>query len=107
MPKEHRLSHAELSCLPRARRVRGALFSLSVSPRDGQYTKVSCVVSKKAAPKAHERNLLKRRCREALRLRIKTLTRRYALVLHAEKQARNASFARIREDVANLLQSLE
>ncbi|HEY4516987.1 MAG TPA: ribonuclease P protein component [Candidatus Paceibacterota bacterium] len=107
MPKKHRLSHAEFSSRAGGRRVHGALFALSIAPLPAGPTKVSCVVSKKTALKAHDRNLLKRRCREVLRPHIKTLKHPYALVLQAKKQARGASFSEIREDVENLVQSLE
>src|SRR5438045_3350852 len=99
MPKKNRLSHAEIIARSPARRIHGALFLLSYSPLPAGPTKTSCVVSKKVALKAHDRNLLKRRCREVLRLHLTTLNRPYALVLHAKKQAHGASFAQIREDI--------
>src|SRR3990167_9710528 len=53
----------------RTRRFHGALFSLSVTelPSGARGPKCACVVSKKVSPKAVERNLIKRRCREAVR----------------------------------------
>ena len=107
MPKKNRLTHAEFSPRSGTRRLHGALFSLSYSPLPAGATKVSCVVSKKVALKAHDRNLLKRRCREVLRLRLQTLKKPYALVLQTKKQAHGASFKQIREDIGKLVQSLE
>jgi len=107
MPKAHRLTREDFSSRPPTRRLHGALFSLSASPRASGGAKFACVVSKKVALKAHDRNLLKRRCREAARTYLKHLKAPLALVAQAKKQAVGASFADIREDIKNLIQSCQ
>ncbi len=103
MPKKHRLSHAEITARTGGRRVHGTLFSLSVSPLVAGQPKTTCVVSKKVAIKAHDRNRIKRHCREAVRPLMKGVGATVALVIHARKEASGASFRSIQEDVKSLL----
>src|SRR3989338_1166324 len=95
-----------------ARRFHGALFSLSVSalPSGARGPKCACVVSKKVSPKAVERNLIKRRCREAVRTLILKRNEApapqsagLALVFYAKREARGAAFEDIRKDTVSLL----
>ena len=65
--------------------------------------KCACVVSKKVSPKAVERNLIKRRCREAARALILKRNEALALVFYAKREARGAAFENIRKDTASLL----
>ncbi len=107
MPKTKRLSHKELTNQKHARRLHGSLFSLSVFPLPSGEAKFACVVSKKVAPKAHDRNLLKRRCRESARPVLARVHSSLALVVSAKRAAAHASFAMIRKDIEELLQSCQ
>lgn len=105
MPRKNSLSHEEIARLPRGRRIAGRFFSLSIAPLPSGPAKISCVVSKKVSLKAVERNVVKRRCREAARTDLKTIEQPLALIFHAKKGAAQASFAEIRQDIEKLLQS--
>ena len=90
----------------RTRRFHGALFSLSVTelPSGVRGPKCACVVSKKVSPKAVERNLIKRRCREAVQALLLKRNEALALVFYAKREARGAAFENIRKDTASLLE---
>ncbi|HWP61657.1 MAG TPA: ribonuclease P protein component [Candidatus Paceibacterota bacterium] len=105
MPRKHRVKRADFPS--RSRRIGGKLFSLSVSPLPSGHAKFSCVVSKKVALKAHDRNLIKRRCKEAARPLILKMKTPLVLVAYAKKEAAGASFAAIRADLESLLQSCQ
>ena len=112
MPKKQRITRADFSTLSPRRQSRlfGVYFSASVSyeaSKAATLPRYACVVSKKVAPKAHDRNLIKRRCREAIRPHLKEMQAPLALVLHARKEVVGTSFASIREDLDNLLQSCQ
>ena len=70
-----------------------------------RYPRFTCVVSKKVASKAHERNAIKRRCREAARVALKEAPPR-VLAFHALRSAHEASFFEIEKDVQKLIESL-
>lgn len=106
MPSKHRLSHAELVRLSKMRvaRTHGAHFSLtSVLFPEGGRPKFACVVSKKIALRAVDRNRIQRRCRELVRNQISALHEPYALVLYAKRGASTLSFEETRKDVVALL----
>ena len=112
MPKKQRLSRADFSKITSAksRRYFGAYFSLSVVPFSPEKTlsepKFACVVSKKAAKHAVDRNGIKRRCREAVRLATRGRPLAASLIFYAKKEAVGASYARIEQDVGALLSQL-
>lgn len=108
MPKKYRLSRADFIRLPRAaRRVHGNYFSLTGAPLPSLgWAKVACVVSKKTAARAVDRNKIERRCREALRPLIKEVGRPIALIFYAKHEAVHASFAAIRQDIQKLLERI-
>jgi ribonuclease P protein component len=111
MPKRQRLSRADFTSLSAAkqRRFFGTCFSLSVASLPGSVAhnvegpKCACVVSKKVAKSAAERNLIKRRCREALRPASSKLASSLSLIFYAKREARGASYAMLAEDVKRLL----
>jgi ribonuclease P protein component len=105
MPKKQRISRSDFASLPKkARRNAGNYFSVSVSelPASSK-VRATCVISKKVIQKAHDRNLVKRRCREAVRPLLPSITRPLALVFYAKKSARDASFAEIKDDIASMI----
>lgn len=83
-------------------RVHGRFFSLSVEPIQGPASCWTCVVSRKVAQGAVDRNRIKRWCREAVRARVKKEKPR-ALIFRAKATAARAIFAEIDQDVADLL----
>lgn len=88
-----------------ARRVHGTHFALAVSPLpEGTGPKFTCVVSKKTASKAADRNRIKRHCREAMRSVLRGRTEHRAYVLHAKAEARSASGTEITVDIERLME---
>lgn len=109
MAKTIRLSRADFGAIGAPRRFHGSLFSLSVSSLpEGRQHASACVVSKKIAAKAVQRNLLRRRCREAVRVHIRKLAASspFALVFRAKKAAEHASFADIEQEVSMLIDKI-
>ena len=117
MPKRQRLSRADFTALGAAkqRRFFGLYFSLSVGnlplAKDTDQLIVeprcACVVSKKVAKDATDRNLIKRRCREACRLETAELKMPVSLVFYAKKEAKGASYTEIQKDVSRLIAPLK
>ncbi len=107
MPKKYRLSRADF--LRRARekvkRVHGTYFSLTVAPTsDAEGTKASCVVSKKIAAHAVDRNRIKRRCRESFRPILPHIREPSAVIFYAKREVAKASFDEIRRDITRLIE---
>src|SRR3989344_2469237 len=88
------------------KRCHGRFFSLSASTMpSGGSSSLTCIVSKKVSPRAVQRNLIKRRCREAVRahLRASTSVPPLVLVFRAKKEAAGATFADIFRDIGGLI----
>jgi ribonuclease P protein component len=115
MPKRQRLSRADFSSIQtqKSRRFYGTYFSLSVAPLTGAVHRknngFACVVSKKAVSQAHDRNAIKRRCREYSRILSAYIAhdadRRFSIVFFAKKESRSAPYREIARDIHNLLVS--
>ena len=108
MPRKNSLTHADFvrADMAKFRRERGSLFILSFGVLAGQKPtdlKVACVVSKKTAARAVDRNLIKRRWREAMRQCLPSAPAPSALVFYAMRPAGNASYADIKNDVGALV----
>ncbi|MBI4080100.1 ribonuclease P protein component [Candidatus Kaiserbacteria bacterium] len=106
MTDKTRLSRTDFATLRTGRRLHGALFSLSVSPLPrARRTSFACIVSKAVAGKATHRNLIKRRCREAVRARLRAFSTRtpLALVFRAKKPAAAAAFSAFKRDIDTLI----
>lgn len=109
MGQNTRLSRADTGRLAVAApiRVHGKLFSLMADtlPRPAS-SKWTCVVSKSVAAQAHDRNRLKRVCREAARTEIGRAEIPVAAMFRAKKAAREASFKDIRADIQFLIEKI-
>ncbi len=105
MPKKYRLSRAEFLRLPKAgsKRAHGEYFSLTLSPLPNGGPKTACVVSKKIAARAVDRNRIQRRCREVVRSYIGKIGKPLALVFYGKRGAAAASFANTKKDIESLL----
>lgn len=102
IPKAHRLPRPLAKALSRlpSRIEHGRLASVSFTPKEGlSAAKITCVVSKKVAAKASERNLLKRRLRDIASSALKKGLPGGVLFIRAKQAAKTASFSALREDV--------
>ncbi len=109
MPKKYRISHADFKLIEdaRFRRERGAYFSLShgrLSGARGNRLRVACVVSKKVAIRAVDRNFVKRRCLDAVRNLLAGDKEPFALIFYANKNAKTASFEEMKADINKLIE---
>jgi ribonuclease P protein component len=95
-----RLTRADFSKISVKYRANGRFFIVAASPLSGGI-KFACVVSKKTTPKAHDRNLIRRRVR-ALFQEIAPKGA-MAYIITAKKSANGATFAEIGEDLRCLL----
>lgn len=106
MPKKYRLSHADLVKISRLKseRTHGLSFSLTITRfPEGGGPKMACVVSKKIAARAVDRNKIQRRCREIVRPHIEHTNQALALVFYAKRGAAAASFVDTEKDIQGLL----
>ena len=108
MPRKYSLTHADFIRAERARfrRERGSYFVLSFGVLPGQKTseiKAGCVVSKKTATRAVNRNLIKRQWRDAMRQCLSSAPAPSVLIFYAMRPAKGASYADIKNDVTELI----
>ncbi len=102
MPKQNRISGAQIRAISGARRISGDLFSLSLSPATSATVQCACVVSKKVSKLAVKRNLIRRRCRAALQTVLPTLPLG-AYVFHAKRESIQATYADITADIHKIV----
>ena len=100
MPKLYRLSRADFTSLRTLRKEHGSFFTLTISKSPDNKPRFACVVSKKTAHRASARNLIKRRCRAAIRKRPVKVP--FAFVFTAKRSANEASYREISDDVTAL-----
>lgn len=105
MPKKSRLTGAEIRSIRSPRRVHGSYFSLSISATAADAVRFACVVSKKVAARAVDRNLLKRRCREIVAKRISYVPSGTYL-LYAKKGALSATYKDLERDIVQMLEGV-
>ena len=108
MPRKNTLTHADFVRAERAkcRRERGSLFILAfgvLPDRKSREFKAACVVSKKIAARAVDRNLIKRRWRAAMLQYLSAVPAPLTFVFYATRPANNAPYADIKSDVAELV----
>lgn len=99
------LTRSDFSALRAAgtRRMHGNYFSLVTAPLQGAAAaRFGCVVSKKVAARAVDRNKIKRLCRECARSAVQGAPAPYAYVLYAKKEALKATRAEISADIESL-----
>ena len=101
LSRPSRLSREDFSALVTLRREHGKFFTLTIAKSPDNKPRSACVVSKKTANKAHDRNLIKRRCRAVIR--DASVKHPFALVFTAKRSAREATFADVSLDVTSLL----
>jgi ribonuclease P protein component len=100
MPRINRLTVADLKAFRPERRLSGTYFSLGVAR--SAHAQVACVVSKKVAMHATDRNKVKRRARAVISARLATLLP-LQYVFYAKKGAAQALFSEIQEDLVALI----
>lgn len=107
MPKRLRLDRAEIEAIlsQRPRRIHGALFSLVYAPvKPNETGKYACVVSKKVANKAVDRNRIRRRCYSVLRRNQDTIQPGLHVLLYAKKEACHSTFQSFETGLLRLIQ---
>ena len=76
-----------------------ALLSVNVLPNHQSVTKVGVVASKKVAKKAHDRNAVKRKVREAARLAYSRLKPGFGIVISIKQPATQADYKALERDL--------
>lgn len=107
MPPKHRLTRADFKLFPsqKSRRTRGVYVTLSITPLPvGTPPKVACIVSKKAAKKAVDRNRIKRRVRAILQPLMSQIKGSVALAFYANNATNKATSGDVSNDIMRLLQ---
>jgi ribonuclease P protein component len=104
MASPNRLSRKNFPPGAPARRARNALCALSLwYEAQARAVRFTCVVSKKTARKAVDRNRLKRRCREAVRAHVGRIHVPVTVVAYPTREALTASAAQLKDAVGTLL----
>jgi len=88
-------------------RAHSTLFSLTAYPRKaGKAATFACVVSKSVAKMAHDRNRIRRLCRESVNRRLKEESFPYSFVFRAKKESKDATFKQVDADIQFLFKKL-
>lgn len=104
--RKHSLSRADIVALQRTvrRKTHGELFSITVAPGETRPTlRYACIVSKKIARKAVDRNRIKRKCRAALEREGKTISKPLTVLVYAKAGAVHASSQEVLREIQSLL----
>lgn len=83
-----------------------ALLSVNVLPNKVGVTKVGVVASKKAAKKSHDRNAVKRKVREAVRLAYPRLVTGQNIIISIKAPAVSADYKSLERDLLGSLKRL-
>lgn len=78
-------------------------FSVNILPAKTGQTKIGVVVNKKVAKKATDRNAIKRKVREALRLLLPELKTGQHIVVTVKKDSLEKEFSEIKKELQNAL----
>jgi len=106
--KKFRLKSLDLSyLLDKGEQTTSKLFIIRYSESKESYPRFACIVSRKLAPKAVERNKLRRRVYEAIRLIIKEekTTKNIDYALIPKKNILNKDQNEIKEDLRTIILS--
>ena len=107
MPRKNSLSRTDFKALEavKLRREHGNFFALSwgALPSLENGPKIACIISKKTAHRAVDRNLVKRRCRAAARQLLSSGKVDQVFIFTAKHTAARASFKEIKQDVTALI----
>src|SRR3989338_2944614 len=107
MARATRLPRADFPTRPPRVRASNELFSVALwSLKHGLEPKFACVVSKKVAAKATDRNRLKRQCREIASPLVAAMKMSCAVVIYPKAAALDTTFAEMRTSIAALLVKL-
>ena len=103
MPRELRLSRVDFAKTRSFRRIQGAFFSYSYGVIPGRTTKGgACVVSKKVARRAVDRNRIRRQVRGPLIFVLSTLPSPLVIICQSKKGVLTARSAEINAEIASL-----
>ncbi len=106
MSSTPRLSRLDFNHFKVGRRLSGAFLSLALGAVGGRpHGGFACVVSKKAARRAVDRNRIKRRVRAIIRESV--LPKSSVLIVYAKAGASRATMDELREEIATLLRRLQ
>ena len=105
MPKGARLTRADFTDFSgRTLREHGRFFTLVAHLREDEGgPRAACVVSKKMAARAVDRNKIKRRTREALHSALKGVVVPFSIALYAKKTALDAPLSALSKDIVDLV----
>jgi ribonuclease P protein component len=110
MPKKQRITRADFSSLTEKRPQRsfGLYWTLSTSPLPSSTQSTlpcfACVVSKKVAAHAVDRNRIKRHCREIFRTVPEAKLATSSYIFYAKKEARDATHSQHLADITRLIE---
>ena len=108
MARSNHLSRADFPSSVATRRASNELFSAAVWPlTQGLEPKFACVVSKKVARKAVDRNRLKRRCRAAGAALLPSLIEPLVIVIYPKIGVLTVSFTELRRSLEALLVKMQ
>jgi ribonuclease P protein component len=106
LPQENRLKRKKEfeAVFKGGRIVRGNNFFLKFLANGTDKTKVGFVVSKKISKKAVERNKVKRRLREAIRLKKKEIKQGFSIIIMTTPSIKGLTFKEIQKEADILLE---
>ena len=87
----------------RGRHLSSAFFGLNYLKNRFGFSRLGVVVSKKTARKATERNLLKRRTREILRLNYSTFPPGFDIIVTLKSSTKEVNFNKLEKELLELL----
>jgi len=104
LPKENRLKKEKEfeAVFKGGRTIKGSNIFLKYLANGTDKTKVGFVVSKKVSKLAVERNKVKRRMREIVRLKKKEIKEGLSIILIALPSVNNVEYGEIKKDIENL-----
>ncbi len=104
MPHLYRISRSEFQDMRGFKRLNGSLFTLSWGSLPGRTTPGgACIVSSKVAPRAVDRNKIKRRCRSILAQILAKSPAGKLYIMVAKKAALDASYREVQKEIASLI----